>query len=450
MEKIDHPLTAFIKHLAFLIANKYEIEFEKLQSKIIDEEKTNLDISQSKSQRSYIKDQSNNLSRIYLISNCDISEDEIIFTQTKNFERNLNINNITNFFAQNIGLDNFFKKIQKEILFISQILTGALIRFYEIKNSCSNKILEIFYEKIKDIFIRNDLYRIIYEIKSNILHNKKNKFSNNLIKLYNSKTYYFSTNPYFCMDAEFKKIIKKILKKYNTFNNLENEKDNENEKNKNSRLSSPEKEISKSINFNESRNSIFSRTSKIYSKINPKDFYLKNESGIKQNNHSNEVCKNILTIPFEETLLILRKFNDCNSMLRKLDLMFMLRASIMEEIDFFWEGIPLKGKYKLLDADNILSIFVYLIIKGQMTNLPIDIDIMDSFFSKQIKLSRKGYFFSIFQSSVEYIVENLNMEQIDKNIKEYNDHLIKEMKKLKNKPYEILDYLNNIEIELND
>ena len=26
------------------------------------------------------------------------------------------------------------------------------------------------------------------------------------------------------MDAEFKKIIKKILKKYNTFNNLENEK----------------------------------------------------------------------------------------------------------------------------------------------------------------------------------------------------------------------------------
>ncbi len=324
-------------------------------------------------------------------------------------------------------------------MFISQVLTGALIRFYEIKNSCSDKILEIFYEKLKDLFLRNDLYRVIYDIKSKIHSVKKNKFSINLMKLYNSKPYYFSSNPYFCMDIEFKKIIKKTSEKFNTYNI--NKNDNENKK-------EMEKEEENEIHFDKEENKNKKSNKEIIKnlKIKPKEINSTNMNDIslKQNKNSNEVYKNILTIPFEKTLLILRTFNDCNNMLKKLDLMFELRSSILEEIDFFWEGVPLKSKYKSLDADNILSIFVYLIIKSQLTNLPIHLEIMDSFFSNKIKLSRKGYFFSIFQSSIEYIVDNLTMKAIDENIKEYNDCMIKELKKLNTKPYEIFDNLNNL------
>ena len=126
--------------------------------------------------------------------------------------------------------------------------------------------------------------------------------------------------------------------------------------------------------------------------------------------------------------------------------MFKLRESILNEIDIFWEGIPLKSKYKLVDADNILSIFVYLIIKSQLTNLTVDIEFLNDFWSNKTKLSRKGYFFSIFQSSIEYIIEKVNLEHIDGNIKEYNDNLIKEMEILKIKPYEIIEYLNDDKI----
>ena len=320
------------------------------------------------------------------------------------------------YIGENTNLVNFFTKIQKEIIHISNILTEALIRFYNIKNSCSEKILEIFLEKIKDIFIRHDLYRVIFKIKSSLLSTKKNEFSANLIKLYNIKPNYLGTSPYFSQDINYRKILRSITQEI---------------------LKS---DLEENI-FSTPDNNKFSNILNIQrlSLNNENNIHLNLLDNINENYLHSEIDENFSTIPFSETLALLRKLNDCNSILERIDLMFMLRASILSEIDKFWEKIPLKMKHRSVDADNLLSIFIYIIIKSQITNLIIDIEIIDSFISKNIKLSRKGYYFSIFQSSIDYIISNVNMEQFDINVKEYNFNIKNELRKIGLNPNAVLD-----------
>ena len=70
--------------------------------------------------------------------------------------------------------------------------------------------------------------------------------------------------------------------------------------------------------------------------------------------------------------------------------MFNLRNLILNEIDMFWKGFPFLKKKRIVDADNLLSIFVYLVIKSQMIELVVDIEIIDDFINKSLQLSRKG------------------------------------------------------------
>ena len=66
-------------------------------------------------------------------------------------------------------------------------------------------------------------------------------------------------------------------------------------------------------------------------------------------------------------------------------------------------------------------------IKAQIDSLIIDLEIIDDFTNRSLKLSRKGYFFSLFQSSIEYLISNLSISQLDLNIEEYNNMLNKEL-----------------------
>ena len=78
-------------------------------------------------------------------------------------------------------------------------------------------------------------------------------------------------------------------------------------------------------------------------------------------------------------------------------------------------------------------------IKSQIDNLIIDLEIIEDFTNRSLKLSRKGYFFSLLQSSCEYLISNLTISQLDCNIKEYNTMLNKELSVIHSTPELILE-----------
>jgi hypothetical protein len=441
IEKLDHPLNKFIKHLSFILSYIYEIEFEKIKNSYSLENEENQE-KEEKEENEEMENEKIGIIKTKFSEIITINIDKLNVNNDNNLKSNdsrySEFSKSSNFYKQEKELNILYDKIHKEILFFSQILTGALIRFYNIQNSCSNKILEIFNEKVKDLLLRNELYRVIYDIKTALHIKRKNIFSVNLIKYYDQMPYCISNNPYVCMDNNFRKILKKVFKKNNYTNDIkfnkeeEEEEDEENEEGeKVIEEFNAEKEKDKDIEGSGKEANI-NRINKF--KSISKDIY-ENKYRIKN--------KNIISLPFEKTLFLLRKFNECKSMLKKIDLIFLLRESIFEEINFFWKEIPVKAKYISVDADNILSIFVYLIIKSQNANLYIDVEIMNSFLSKDIKLTRKGYFFSLIQSSVEFIIDNINEDQINENIKDYNENINKEIEIMGKTPHEILDFTYN-------
>ncbi len=384
LEDINHPINCFIRNLNFILTEVYEKQFYKLLEKL-DKCAEN---DECRNRFSFTNLESNHISIFQdnYESPCNILQTEVIFKESSKNLFDLSKNSSNNV-DQSSNIENyildFYKAMHNELLIFASYITNALIRFYSIKTSTSSKIFDIYLEKIKDLMIRRDLYNLIIKIKSRIHAKKIEIYSENLIEYYNIKPYYLCTSPYFSMDKKFKKIIKKKLKSCN--------------------------EISEKIFYQD-----------------------KNTTKIKEG-------KQISALPFKNSILLLRQINHTDSIINKIDYMYKVRDSVLSEIDDFWKNIPLQSKYKSVDADNLLSLFIYLMIKAQINNLIIQLEIIEDFTSRNLKLSRKGYFFNLFQSSIEYLVSNLSINQLDINIFEYNNILTKEMSNLANKPELILD-----------
>jgi hypothetical protein len=144
-------------------------------------------------------------------------------------------------------------------------------------------------------------------------------------------------------------------------------------------------------------------------------------------------------IEFYESILLLRGFNQYDSIIEKIDAIFKIRSCLLKEIDNFWKNIPIKSLYKIIDADNLLSIVIYLIIKSQMSELIIDLEVMDDFIDNKIKTSRKGYFFNLINSSLEYFISHFNNDQINQNIRDYEKNIQKVLNILGTNPNLILE-----------
>jgi hypothetical protein len=384
LEDVSHPINGFIRNLTFILSEVYEKEFLKLLENL----DKSVENEEYRSSASFSNQENNQLSILEdnFKSHDKILHTEVIFKESSKSLFNLSknssnsINQLGN--SENYILD-FYKAMLKELLTFANYITNALIRFYSIKNSTSPKIFEIYLEKIKDLMIRRDLFNLIFKIKRKLNARKIEVYSENLIEYYNIKPHYLCTSPYFSMDKKFKKLIKNYLKS--------------------------KKDIGSKI-FNEDK----------------KDT-LKNKE------------KHISSLPFKKSILLLRQINHTDSLINKIDYMYKVRDSVLSEIDDFWKNIPLQSKYKSVDADNLLSLFIYLMIKAQINNLMIDLEIIEDFTSRSLKLSRKGYFFSLFQSSIEYLVSNLSIKQLDINICEYNNMLTREISTLASSPEIILD-----------
>ena len=111
-----------------------------------------------------------------------------------------------------------------------------------------------------------------------------------------------------------------------------------------------------------------------------------------------------------------------------------------------WKGIPINQKKRYVDADNLLSIFIYLIVKSQIADLIVDIEIIEDFINRSLKLSRKGkiyinigYFFSLVQSSFEYLLNTLNISQVELNRNEYKSQLEKELDLMEKSVESVID-----------
>ncbi len=116
------------------------------------------------------------------------------------------------------------------------------------------------------------------------------------------------------------------------------------------------------------------------------------------------------SIPYENSINNYKKIKEYQNPFDKLLLTVKLSKTIAEDINKFWSHInedDLKNqKIKLnIEADDFISIFKYIIIKGGIEDIYSHIFFIESFTSNQIKSESEWYYLSLIQVSLMQLEE---------------------------------------------
>ena len=77
---------------------------------------------------------------------------------------------------------------------------------------------------------------------------------------------------------------------------------------------------------------------------------------------------------------------------------------IIENINKFYEIRGVQTALQALDADQVLCIYSYILVKSRIKNLHAHLNIIEMFSSEGQLLSETGYYFSVVSTALESLV----------------------------------------------
>ena len=173
---------------------------------------------------------------------------------------------------------------------------------------------------------------------------------------------------------------------------------------------------------------------------------INNNDKEKKNENLNEIDTNKKITMKEEKEIKKEGYNSAINLLKGLKYnktpfeKMMLIASISTEItkciNNYWKGMEYYINPTLLkiSADELMPIFIFIVIKSQMPELLIHTKIIFDFTTKNIKQSTIGYYNITLEGSVEYILNSAIQEL---GFEEELKHIIEDNKSVNNLPFSI-------------
>lgn len=156
---------------------------------------------------------------------------------------------------------------------------------------------------------------------------------------------------------------------------------------------------------------------------------LENEE--EKNNISNEKKRKLdcHAIPYEKAIKLIKNISSVKKPLQKLKKIIEASDSIKNSIKEFYDENQIKNiKNKLLDGDEVLSIFLYVLIKASVKSLRADLKIVENFTTDNILNSKNGYYLMMLQLCIKFI-ENINSEDLKrKNIVNKKKYILEKVK----------------------
>ena len=123
-----------------------------------------------------------------------------------------------------------------------------------------------------------------------------------------------------------------------------------------------------------------------------------------------EINENEVIIPDEPysfAINYLRQIINYKVPLEKLIIISYLSVLIMNNIDKYWQSRKdkLPSNFLNLDADEIMSIYLYIIYKANFSTIVDHIDFIEHFTTSCLKQSALGYYYTTFEGCIRYIEE---------------------------------------------
>lgn len=124
---------------------------------------------------------------------------------------------------------------------------------------------------------------------------------------------------------------------------------------------------------------------------------------------------------YEQAIKMLKSINRYRVPFEKMILVATLASEITECVNEFWKDFEniVTSALLSIDADELMTIFIYVIIKSNMPDLLIHAKFIKEFTTSNSKSTMIGYYFTTIEAAIIYILsvkgkDSLNMKGKDK------------------------------------
>ena len=129
--------------------------------------------------------------------------------------------------------------------------------------------------------------------------------------------------------------------------------------------------------------------------------------------------KNIeyLSYPYETAIQLLKQIQKYKTPFEKMMIISSISSEITDCINDFWRDLNsyIKNDLLNLEIDQLMIIFIYIIIKSQIYDISVHCKIIKSFTTCITKASMIGYYYSTVEASVSYLQSIHNIKELLKN-----------------------------------
>ena len=124
-----------------------------------------------------------------------------------------------------------------------------------------------------------------------------------------------------------------------------------------------------------------------------------------------------LSYPYETAIQLLKQIEKYKTPFEKMMITAGLSNEITDCINDFWQDMEryIKKDFLSIEAEQIMTIFIYVIIKSGITDIFVHCKMIKLFTTCMTKSSMIGYYYSTVEASITYIKTLKNVEELYKN-----------------------------------
>jgi len=118
--------------------------------------------------------------------------------------------------------------------------------------------------------------------------------------------------------------------------------------------------------------------------------------------------------PYSEEIKYIQTIKDFNIPLDKLTIIALTSVLITDEVDNYWKGEKVFKDYLTIEADDLMSIYLYIIYNMDLPSIFTELDFIKYFTGSTTKQSMIGYYFSTIEGCLTFIMDSKTTEDLKK------------------------------------
>jgi hypothetical protein len=119
---------------------------------------------------------------------------------------------------------------------------------------------------------------------------------------------------------------------------------------------------------------------------------------------------------YEQAIKLLKSVKQCRIPFEKMMIIANISTEITESVNSYWKDMELFITNSMLniDADELITIFIYIIIKSQMSDILIHSKFIKEFTTSSTRSTMLGFYYTTLEASLIYILDVSDISELKK------------------------------------